>query len=72
MSVPSRTTPASRDPDETADLETLIRDVVPDPDVWKKTPNPILGGKRPMDLLNTPQKSILRDVLRAAKHGMAS
>ena len=62
----------SRDPDETADLEKLIDEVVPDPDTWKQTPNPVLGGQKPIDLLHSPQEHVLRDLLRAAKHGMAS
>jgi uncharacterized protein (DUF2384 family) len=62
----------SRDPDETADLEKLIDEVVPDPETWKQTPNPVLGGKRPIDLVHSPQQQILRDLLRAAKHGMTS
>lgn len=62
----------ARDPDETADLNKLIDEVVPDPDTWKQTPNPVLGGQRPIDLLRTPQEQVLRDLLRAAKHGMTS
>jgi hypothetical protein len=60
------------DPDETADLNTLLTEVVPDPETWKLAPNPVLGGKRPLDLIGTPQEQVLRDLLRAAKHGMAS
>jgi hypothetical protein len=62
----------AHDPDETADLEKLIDEVVPDPDTWKHTPNPVLGGQRPVDLINSPQAQVLRDMLRAAKQGMFS
>lgn len=62
----------TRDPDETADLEKLMDEVVPDSQTWKQTPNPLLGGRRPIDLLNSPQEQVLRDMLRAAKHGMVS
>lgn len=62
----------TRDPDETADLEKLIDEVVPDPETWKQTPNPVLGGRRPIDLLHSPQEQVLRDLIRAAKHGMVS
>lgn len=62
----------TRDPDETADLEKLMDEVVPDPQTWKQTPNPLLGGQRPIDLLHSPQEQVLRDMLRAAKHGMVS
>ncbi len=67
-----RTPQLLRDPDETVDVEKLIDEVVPDPDSWKRTPNSILGGLRPIDLLHTPQEELLRDMLRAAKHGMMS
>ncbi|HZL36776.1 MAG TPA: MbcA/ParS/Xre antitoxin family protein [Tepidisphaeraceae bacterium] len=60
------------DPDATVDLEELIEEVVPDAPQWKRTPNPLLGGKRPIDLLHTSGEQILRDMLRAAKQGMAS
>jgi len=61
-----------RDPDETADIERLIAEVVPDAEAWKQTPNAVLGGKRPIDLVHTPQEQVLRELLRAAKHGMTS
>ncbi|HKI35186.1 MAG TPA: antitoxin Xre/MbcA/ParS toxin-binding domain-containing protein [Gemmataceae bacterium] len=61
-----------RDPDETADIERLIAEVVPDAEAWKQTPNAVLGGKRPIDLLHTPEEPVLRDLLRAAKHGIMS
>lgn len=65
-------TPAQDDPDETTDIETLIREVVPEPDEWKRTPNPSLGGLRPEELVHSPQEQELRDLLRAAKHGVFS
>ncbi len=68
--LPSQT--AATDPDETVDLDKLISEVVPDPDTWKVTPNPVLGGRRPIDLLNSPQEQALRDLVRAAKQGMVS
>ena len=71
MRTPAQVKPVS-DPDETADLETLMAEVVPDAETWKQTPNPVLGGRRPIDLLRSPQEQVLRDLLRAAKHGMSS
>ncbi len=70
MSTSSPQPTLSRDPDETTDLAQLIADVVPDAETWQQTPNAALGGKRPIDLINTPQEQVLRDMLRAAKHGM--
>jgi hypothetical protein len=72
MSSASSSRVLDRDPDETADIERLIADVVPDAGAWKQAPNAVLGGKRPIDLLHTPQEQVLRDLVRAAKHGMAS
>lgn len=60
------------DPDESKDIEDLIAEIVPDPEMWKQTQNPNLGGKKPVDLFHTPQEHILRDLLRAAKHGYMS
>lgn len=62
----------SHDPDETVDLEKLIDEVVPNPETWKQTPNSVLGGQKPVDLLHSPQEHALRDLLRATKHGMTS
>jgi hypothetical protein len=59
-----------RDPDETVDLKSLIEDVVPDAGMWKETPNAALGGRKPADLINTSMEPILRNMLRAVKHGM--
>jgi uncharacterized protein (DUF2384 family) len=49
----------------------LLKDVVQDPDEWLRQPNDQLGGKRPQDFLGSPEKEkLLRDLLRAIKHGM--
>jgi hypothetical protein len=64
--------PPARDPDETVDIDTLIREVAPDPDVWRTSPNPLLGGKTPNDVIGRPEEALLRNMLRAAKHGMFS
>ena len=58
------------DPDETKDLRDLIAEVVKDPNQWLDTENDLLGGKKPKDLLNTPQAQRVRDLARAIKHGM--
>jgi hypothetical protein len=72
MSTAPHPPAADHDPDLGVDIDTLIREVVPDPDTWKGTPNPSLGGYRPADLIGTPQEPILRNLLRAAKHGYIS
>jgi Protein of unknown function (DUF2384) len=60
------------DPDETRDIESLIREVVPDPDAWMATVNPNLGGHTPASLIGQPNEPILRDLLRRVKHGYTS
>lgn len=60
------------DPDETRDIESLLREVVPDPDVWMAAANPNLGGRTPASFIGHPDEPILRDLLRAVKHGFVS
>ena len=72
MALPLQSQALGRDPDETVDLAQLIAEVVPDAETWQQTPNAVLGGQRPIDLINTPHEQVLRDLLRAAKHGMTS
>jgi hypothetical protein len=64
--------PLPLDPDMSADLDSLIAEVVPDPEKWKREPNPVLGGEKPIDLIGSPRQHVLRDLLRAAKQGMVS
>ena len=49
-----------------------MAEVIPDHHTCKQTPNPVLGGKRPIDLINSPQHTRLARLLCAAKHGMMS
>lgn len=72
MRTRRKPTLTDRDPDLDADINDLIREVVPDPDAWKNAPNPVLGMSRPVDLIGTPREPILRDLLRAAKQGSFS
>lgn len=60
------------DPDETAPVEQLLRAVVPDPDDWRVAPNPRLGGRTPDSFIGQPDEPVLRDLLRAIKHGFVS
>jgi hypothetical protein len=68
-SVPQTTT---GDPDETAPVDQLISAVVPDPDDWRVTPNPRLAGRTPESFIGQADESVLRDLLRAVKHGFVS
>jgi hypothetical protein len=62
----------TRDPDEVCEVRCLLDQVIEMPDLWLDTPNDQFGGRKPRDLLNTPQESRIRDLLRSIKHGMAT
>jgi hypothetical protein len=80
MSAKSKPVPApvGRDPDLDKDIHELIREVVPaffpdlDLNAWMTTPNPRLGDISPADVIDTPREPLLRNLLRAARHGMFS
>ncbi len=65
-------TDTERDPDEHVELESLIAEVVADPDRWMDTPNDQLGGEKPRGLIGTDREEQLRDLARAIKIGMFS
>jgi hypothetical protein len=65
-------TDTERDPDEQVDLESLVAEVVADPDQWMDTPNDQLGGEKPRDLIGTSREGSLRELARAIKIGMFS
>jgi hypothetical protein len=45
---------------------------VDDPEAWFRRPNANFDGRRPIDLLGTPDERALRDLIKAAKLGMFS
>lgn len=60
-------------PQSANELRSEIADVVLDPDRWIKTPNDQLGGRKPIDLVNSAdeaERQRLRDLIEAIKHGM--
>lgn len=52
-------------------LESL-GEVLEDPEAWLRTPNTVFGGRKPLDLLGTPEEPILRNRILAATLGMFS
>ncbi len=57
--------------DEKADIQEELKTIVREPDKWLNAPNDQLGGVAPKHLLGSPEKEkLLRDLLRAIKHGM--
>lgn len=65
-------TPVLTDPDLTKPIMDLVREVVPDADVWADAWNGRLGGRTPRSFFGRPEEAILRDLLRAAKWGYTS
>lgn len=52
-----------------------IADVVLDPDRWLITPHDLLGGREPIDLLNTgnaEDEQKVRELIESIKHGIFS
>lgn len=60
-------------PQSINDLRDEIADVILDPDLWIETPNDQLGGRKPIDLVNSAdeaERQRVRDLIEAIKHGM--
>ena len=63
---------AINDPDLTRPILDLIREVVPDADVWVNAWNGPLGGRTPRSFFGRPEEAILRDLVLATKYGYPS
>jgi hypothetical protein len=61
--------PVLTDPDLTKPILDLIREVVPDADVWVDAWNGPLGGRTPRSFFGRPEEAILRDLVLATKYG---
>ncbi len=55
-----------------ADLLADVEGFVDDPEVWFLTPNSEFEGRKPVDLLGTPDEPRLRNRIEAAKLGLFS
>ncbi len=56
-------------------LHQEMAEVVLDPDRWLKTPHEYLGGREPLDLLNSgdpEDEQHVRNLIEAIKHGLFS
>jgi len=56
-------------------LRNEIADVIKDPDQWLDTPNNLLGGRKPIDLLNSnsaEKRKLLEDLVESIKRGQFS
>jgi hypothetical protein len=52
-------------------LESL-GEILEDPEAWFLEPNTAFGGRRPLELLGTPEEPVLRNQIEAARQGMFS
>ncbi len=56
-------------------LHQEIAEAVLDPDRWLKTPHEYLGGRAPLDLLNSgaaEDEQLVHNLIEALKHGLFS
>jgi hypothetical protein len=53
-------------PGENPDIRVDVGYLLENADVWLKTPNTRLDGRTPQELIGTPEKIKVRDILRAA------
>ncbi len=59
-------------PGEHRDIRVDVQDLLTNANEWLETPNTNYNGRRPMDLIGTPDEQMLRDALRSAIYsGMA-
>ena len=56
-------------------LRKEIASIVLEPDLWLMTPHELLGGREPLELLNSEDardEQRLRDLVESIKHGLFS
>ena len=59
-------------PGEHSDISVDVHELLANADEWLATANSSFGGRRPSELIGTPDESLLREILRAAIYsGMA-
>ena len=58
-------------PTKSSSIVTEIRELLINADEWLDAPNDQLSGARPWDLIGTPQEELLRNLIQAAKYGVA-
>jgi hypothetical protein len=58
--------------DESSNIVDDVSKVVPDAEVWLDSPNSMLGGERPRDLIGTEREREVRYLLRGIKYGITT
>jgi uncharacterized protein (DUF2384 family) len=59
-------------PAHSLDLLKDIETIFADPESWLQTPNTLLKGQKPIDLIGTPEEEKVRDMIEAFKYGLYS
>jgi hypothetical protein len=59
-------------PDENPDLREEIKTLLPNGAAWMETQNFLFEGRKPSQLLGTPEEFRVRNLIRAIKHGFIS
>jgi uncharacterized protein (DUF2384 family) len=68
--MPQQTTGTS--PDTRSELLNDIEDIFADPQAWLNTPLIELAGRKPIDLIGTPEERLVRNMIGAIKYGQFS
>ena len=63
---------AGTSPDTRSELMKDIEDIFADPEAWLNTPLIELGGRKPIDLIGTPEEQLVRNMIGAIKYGQFS
>jgi len=63
---------AGPSPDTRSELMKDIDDIFADPEAWLNTPLIELAGRKPIDLIGTPDEEQVRNLTEAIKHGLYS
>jgi len=57
-------------PIKSAEILVLLQAVVDDPERWMSTSSAQFGGRKPQDLVGTPEESKIFDLLHAVDQGL--
>ncbi len=57
-------------PEEEQDIRKEVAKLIKEPKRWLESPNNLLGGQKPNDLIGTEREEHVRNLLRAIKYGI--
>jgi uncharacterized protein (DUF2384 family) len=59
-------------PAHSQELLKEIEDIFADPEAWLEMPNTRLAGKKPIDLIGTPEEERVRTIIETFRYGLYS